>query len=125
MVAVPSINLLSVPTFSFSTITDKIARGMEKQLVSSVKEFTETNDALYNFAYKKEVVLTEEEMNSIEKMDDFLLWYSDILADYVEDDINRAMSIYNYLDELYTLTLKMTTSISYIRSKNRQLNNAA
>lgn len=125
MLAVPNVSLLSIPVFSFSTITKKIAKEMGKKLEASIKEFRDMNDALYTLAYKKDTVLSENEMKELEKLDDLLLLYSDFLADFIDDDTNRAASVYNYLDELYTLTLKITTSISYIRSKNRQLHNAA
>ena len=125
MLAIPSFTLLTIPIFNFSTITDKINSRVEKQLQSSIETLTEDEKLFHDFAYIKNEVLSVQDMNNIEKMEDAFLFYSDTLADIIEDDTNRASNLYQYFDELYTLTLKITTAISYIRSKNRQLLNVA
>jgi hypothetical protein len=125
MLAVPNISILSIPVFNFSVITDTISKSVENQLKSSVKTLVQEDKKFSEFAYVKNETLSDADMQTIEKYEDFLLFYLDMLEDIVENDSNRASKFYNYFDDLYTLVLKITTSISYIRSKNKQLLNAA
>jgi len=121
MLSLANYTLLPIPLFTFSTIKDKISKTMENQLKSTLEIIKKDEENFYKFAYEKNETLTPGQMQEVEKLEDFYLWYSDTLADIVESEENKKEKLYKYFDELYTLVLKLTTEISYIRSKNRQL----
>lgn len=125
MLALPNISLLSIPILNLTSIAETISDSSERYLKSNIESLTKQRDAFHKLAYEDNNILSQKEMKSIERLDDFFLVYSDILSDLIEDDENRASSLYGYIDDMYTLSLNITTSISYLRSKNRQLENAA
>lgn len=125
MLAIPQLSILSFPIINTPSLSKIIGTKVETAMFDALEDYKILEKGLYQTAYIQKEPVTDEEMQSLEIMEEMLFIVSDSLEKTVEKDVEKTSKLYKCFDEMYTLSLKITTEISYISSKHRQLSNVA